>query len=274
MTGGEKQIYFLRRVDGTGPIKIGCSKRPEARCKQISSDAKAAMRILATAPGDYQDERCLHLKFAADRVKPEWAKSRPYPFGGEKEWFAATPELLALAEKVASSGKLVFRLEDRRDLIFAKRYLNGDTLQAIASDYGLTRERVRQVLRKAGIASLGLRPEHCQKAHDLTPAEIAAAKAYRAGELPKAICEQYGLQRFQLLTVCRRLGIAVRPTGAPFRSDYQETCEGVAKLYREGASLEAIRSEFGWSHITYVYRWLRRAGVKPTRRPDLARLAA
>lgn len=256
-----KQIYFLRRVDGTGPIKIGCSKCPEARRKQIGSDTKAAMCILATAPGDYQDERSLHLKFLDSRVTPEWANSRPYPIGGEKEWFDATPELLALVERVAASGKLIFKLEERRDLIFAKRYLNGETLQQIANDYGLTRERVRQVLRKAGIASLGLRPEHCQKAHELTLAERRAAKLYADGAQPKEIMSRTGLTPHQLRASVRRLGGAMKEPGWWNREIAAPITAKVCELYSAGEKPTRIAKLLGLSHATGVYRHLRRGGV-------------
>lgn len=40
---------------------------------------------------------------------------------------------------------------------FRRRYLAGDTLDAISRDFGVSRERVRQVLRKIGVPSLGWR---------------------------------------------------------------------------------------------------------------------
>lgn len=38
-----------------------------------------------------------------------------------------------------------------RDARMVERHLNGETLTAIGEDYGLTRERVRQIVRQAGV---------------------------------------------------------------------------------------------------------------------------
>lgn len=265
-----KRVYFARSADGTGPIKIGCSAYIEDRLYQLGVDYRSKFQLLAAAPGDERTERNLHLKFEALRVEVESARDTPPP--GATEWFAASPELIAFVAKVAATGKIILQLEEQRELVFARRYLNGETLQEIANDHGITRERVRQVLRKAGVPSLGLRPEHRQKQHELTANELAAASAYRRGELPKVICERFSLDRSQLHSACRRLNIEIRAPGAPFKSEPESTARTVASLYKEGATLEEIRARFGWSHITYVYRWLKRAGVEPNRRAVINRV--
>jgi transposase len=262
-------IYFARRKDGLGPIKIGCSAFPKKRLYQLGIDYQTTFELLACAPGDFLTERNLHLKFAAHLVAMQSSRpGRKSAIPGHKEWFAANEEVLAFVAAVSETGSISLSKDECRERVFAERYLAGETLQEIGDAYGLTRERVRQVLRRIGVKSLGLREQHKLKPHELTVAEIAAAFAYRDGrELPKDICARFGLGREQLLTACRRLRIKTKPRGAPLRVDAKEVEAKVASLYRQGASLDHIRSEFGWSHITYVYRWLQRAGVKPTRRP-------
>lgn len=150
-------VYFLRREDGTGPIKIGCSTAPEWRATDMGYALKAKVVVLAAAPGDFFAEGNVHRKFAHLNEPQKWAVHRPYPFGGANEWFSAAPELLAFVAEVARIGSLPLAPEEQRERIFATRYLAGETLQAIASDYGLSRERVRQVLRDIGVPSRGHR---------------------------------------------------------------------------------------------------------------------
>jgi hypothetical protein len=138
-----KMVYFARCVDGTGPIKIGCSAWPRIRVKELSGIFKAKLELLAVVPGGFTGEHNVHLKFASD--------------GLGREWFTASAELLVFIDQAKTTGKLPFPTDERREEIFAERYLAGETLQAIASDYGLTRERVRQVLRSHGVPSLGHR---------------------------------------------------------------------------------------------------------------------
>jgi hypothetical protein len=40
--------------------------------------------------------------------------------------------------------------QDQRNAIWVQRYIDGETLEAIGSDYGVTRERVRQIVTKIG----------------------------------------------------------------------------------------------------------------------------
>lgn len=260
-----KRVYFARVTGTLGPIKIGCSSYPKGRCKQLACDLAAKVEIIAEVTGDYTLERNLHLKFAESRADAPKRMGRPN-IPGKSEWFHAVPELLRIIESAKSRGTVDLPIEERREWIFARRYLAGETLEEIATDYGITRERVRQVLRKIGVPSLGHRPEHRNAPHPLTSGEMSAAAEYARGELPKDVCAKYGLQRPQLLAACRRLGVEIRKPGAPHKSDYEETCASVTRLYRNGASLNEIRKTFGWSHVTYVYKWLQRAGVKPDRR--------
>lgn len=137
------KVYFARRIDGTGPIKIGCSDYPTWRVVQLSSDIKAKLELVAAAPGNFMDEGRLHRQFSAHRV--------------HGEWFEPAEAVLAAIEYVKSHGKLPPAPDDDRDVVIKRRYLDGETLQSIGNDFGITRERVRQILRKIGVPSLGYR---------------------------------------------------------------------------------------------------------------------
>lgn len=141
-----KHVYFIRRADGLGPIKIGCSRWPEDRRRQIGYDVRAETVILAVAPGGLEHEGEVHRRFSAHRTENPDLPKRAYPVGGRTEWFSPVPELLSLIEKVAATGKLPPEFVSTRDATICTRRAAGETLQAIANDVGLTRERVRQIV--------------------------------------------------------------------------------------------------------------------------------
>lgn len=269
-----RRIYFLRRADGTGPIKIGCSERPAERRRQLNSDLRADFAILATAPGDHLTERNLHLKFATLRADaPLCPAQRTSPVPGVSEWFEPAPELLAYIEAARSTDEIHLTDEECRERVWAERYLAGETLQAIANDFGITRERVRQVLRRIGVESLGHREEHKPR-HIETPSEAAAVQAYVAGEQPKAIQERFGLTYPQLRLAVKRAGV---PRSAPGRwrsADADKLAEQTAFLYRRGIKPAEIADRLGLSHVTSVYRYLKRAHVAPRTNKGRPRKAA
>jgi hypothetical protein len=136
-------VYFMRRVDGTGPIKIGNTSAPQQRLREINLTCESELQILALAPGGFTAERAVHLKFASERIRGEW--------------FSPSAELAEFIDKVEATGELPLLPEERREMVFAERYLAGDTYQRIANDHGLSRERVRQILRSHGVPSFGRR---------------------------------------------------------------------------------------------------------------------
>jgi len=73
-----KFVYFARRRDGTGPIKIGISRIPEYRIHRMSRD----LEVLVEYPGLDFVERQFHNLF---RDQHEG-----------HEWFTATDDLLAV----------------------------------------------------------------------------------------------------------------------------------------------------------------------------------
>jgi DNA-binding CsgD family transcriptional regulator len=128
-----RHVYFARRVDGVGPIKIGCSRFVKDRMREIGYARGHKFEALACAPGGYWEERRMHRRFAHLRL--------------DGEWFDAAPELLSLISEIARSGSLPLDAETREQRI-ARLYREGRTLAQVGADVGLTRERVRQILRQ------------------------------------------------------------------------------------------------------------------------------
>lgn len=89
MTGKlAKSIYFLRRKDGTGPIKIGCSSSPNRRLYDFGLWSPYPLELLAQVPGTHEIERKLHRHFADSH--------------SHSEWFFPTPELVEAIRQIAS----------------------------------------------------------------------------------------------------------------------------------------------------------------------------
>lgn len=87
-----RMVYFLRRADGVGPIKIGVSRLPETRLADFCKWSPYMLALIASAPGSNAWERGLHLRFAAYRL--------------HMEWFAPAPALLAGIEAIKGGASL------------------------------------------------------------------------------------------------------------------------------------------------------------------------
>lgn len=66
-------IYFIQGEYG-GAIKIGFSKNPEGRLKQLQTGYPDTLKMLCLVPGSNKDESDLHLEFQNFRLNGEWFK--------------------------------------------------------------------------------------------------------------------------------------------------------------------------------------------------------
>jgi hypothetical protein len=71
-TRAQRTIYFIRPVGKSGPVKIGCSLRPEKRRQQLQAAARRPLEIAAATPGSMDDERRIHSLFWHDHMHGEW----------------------------------------------------------------------------------------------------------------------------------------------------------------------------------------------------------
>ncbi len=83
----ESYVYFLQRTDGEQLVKIGCTRRPEVRRRELERSTGAALRDLGILVGNLDTEQSLHQRFH-------------YLHRGQ-EWFLPAPELLACIEALA-----------------------------------------------------------------------------------------------------------------------------------------------------------------------------
>ena len=66
----EPLVYFIQ--SDAGPIKIGISRCPEARCHEISLLSPVPLKVVATCRGGEKKEKQYHKRFAAHRLHGEW----------------------------------------------------------------------------------------------------------------------------------------------------------------------------------------------------------
>lgn len=84
-------VYFVATVDRS-MIKIGFSYKPVDRMIELMRWSPLPLELLTAVPGRRQDERALHRRYISTH--------------SHKEWFHATPKMLAEIEAIAHLGRL------------------------------------------------------------------------------------------------------------------------------------------------------------------------
>jgi hypothetical protein len=74
-TGAPPMVYFIGGADG--PIKIGMSCNPEARCANMQVGAPGDMALLAVTPGNRRLEKAYHERFGFAHLRGEWFERHP-----------------------------------------------------------------------------------------------------------------------------------------------------------------------------------------------------
>lgn len=73
----DRFVYFIQRVDGTGPIKIGVADDVPRRLGGIQTSHPEPLHVLAVMRGGVSMERSLHERFASLRMQGEWFRPEP-----------------------------------------------------------------------------------------------------------------------------------------------------------------------------------------------------
>jgi Mor family transcriptional regulator len=140
----------------------------------------------------------------------------------------------------------------------------GQTLEEIAQQFRITRERVRQILIAAGVDT-SQRP--------LTERELAAVQEYVDGSSIIQVAERYGVGIHTMKNLILRAGEKVHPV-LKRRERMPKTMRDAkiaAELYRKGKTVKEIAAAIGRQDRSggTVYRLLAIAGVRPTRRGEM-----
>jgi hypothetical protein len=184
--GGHNCVYFIRPVEQDGPVKIGHSSYPASRLLTYLPWSPIPLEIVAILEIEVppkeprhafgmQVERRFHERHKEHRLHHEWFAANPLlesdidavrsgrfdisvlPVGNFPRLKSGTDEAWRQGRNaprqritaIAAGG-----LVNERNAFIGLRWLAGETLQAIGTDFGITRERVRQI-----VASLGLSRE-------------------------------------------------------------------------------------------------------------------
>lgn len=67
----DSYVYFIK-AEGLNRVKIGISKNPEERLKQLQIGSPFKLSLIATTPGNIELERSLHNKFSHIICDGEW----------------------------------------------------------------------------------------------------------------------------------------------------------------------------------------------------------
>lgn len=70
---GRAVVYFLQAGDD-GPVKIGFTKNLGTRIEDLQCGRSERLRLIGHRPGGRQEEKALHLRLAAHRLRGEWFK--------------------------------------------------------------------------------------------------------------------------------------------------------------------------------------------------------
>jgi hypothetical protein len=88
-----------------------------------------------------------------------------------------------------------------RNALIVERISKGETLAAVGKDYGVTRQRIEQIVKRAGI-KVGIRR---------SPVLDAMAKEYQAGESLDTIAARHGYDYADARMALKHRGIVVPP---------------------------------------------------------------
>jgi hypothetical protein len=67
----DSYVYFIK-AEGLNRVKIGISKEPQERLKQLQTGSPIKLSLMAFTPGDIELERSLHNKFSHIICDGEW----------------------------------------------------------------------------------------------------------------------------------------------------------------------------------------------------------
>lgn len=130
-------VYFLQHNCSNNYIKIGKSGSVVGRIQELRVSTPYKLTLIAQSANYNEVE--LHEKFKHLRVRGEW--------------FKPEPELLKFIQTIkegipSPNKKIMYSKERNENIIQTSRNHPEYTLAKIAEDYGITKERVRQILGK------------------------------------------------------------------------------------------------------------------------------
>ena len=152
-----------------------------------------------------------------------------------------------------------------RHFQIAAVYQSGKTLEATGKIFGITRERVRQVLVKVGVPSRRV-------ARFSSALGDRVARLYQRGQTIEAAAAAVGVSAFTARNMLVERGIERRTgaSGANLRPLIRKRHEAMVRLYQRGKTFKEVANAFQTS-TTSVQRVLNRLGIERRGRGGRAR---
>lgn len=147
---------------------------------------------------------------------------------------------------------------DRIPLIMKLR-AEGKTLEEIGAVLDVTRERVRQLVAKAGLTEQFARPR--------TAEQLAILAEYPNGATVDFVAERLGIGAHLAKKWLTQAGYEIRPSRRQSKRQPNTiaNAERAAQMYSNGITTREIAEELGLNNPAQIYRLLSMAGVKPSR---------
>ena len=131
-------------------------------------------------------------------------------------------------------------------------YQDGATLEEVGKRYGITRERVRQLFKKAGLKTRSRQETlELKRRRDPTVAEMYAL--YEQGATLKEVGPQFGRSAERVGELFEKAGLKRRSRERPVQEMHT--------LYKDGATLDEVGERFGISG-SQVCHLFKKAGLK------------
>lgn len=170
-----KRVYFIKPIGIQGPVKIGTSEKPAARCAALATWSPFPLEIVAEFPGDEIVEAQFHRMFLEHRQ--------------HLEWFTWTAELQAVIDRI-NAGTFEIASLPR----YAGRLASLCLDTASFSDLDLEFIDAKRAMRKLDYRVVGFFHGYCPdigqfvriKSDDRKRAIIAKIKAFNAAAQVKA----------------------------------------------------------------------------------------
>lgn len=168
----EQFVYFMKPVGQDGPVKIGCSERPNDRLSTFMTWSPIPLEIAATVPGDFALEKNIHECFADQH--------------SHREWFHPSARLTKLIEDLANGVAIrtALDLSDRRGA--TRGATGGRAWPAHTRAYMSLFHQCRAAARRLGYANVYHVPQPVRAAlstaseRELRPAEVRVITSFLA----------------------------------------------------------------------------------------------
>lgn len=204
-------VYFVRRKDdASGPIKIGFTRKLDARLQQLNSEYPGGVELLASCKGGAALEGAIHRRLADHRIDGEWFQAAPAVLNVLRAAKTGIPE----ADDPVTRDRVLPEDEFAKDIRIETRFYLNELMKREWRGYGDSLEGARdRVLDRIGVA----RSQGKALFHRLQSIKTVSGDVYRLLNL--AYCEalyaegKAEARHLNVLKATHNLGQRLRSSG-------------------------------------------------------------